>query len=103
MRPREAPGCRHCGSPLLTASARAAGFCCAGCAYVHHLVREGGYEQYYRLKDRVIPPVDSGLFQPRDYGWLETAQREAEAAASGRTPELVPDLQGPRTNFPLDA
>ena len=94
VRPREAPGCLHCGSPLLTASARAAGFCCAGCAYVHHLVREGGYEQYYRLKDRVIPPVDSGLFQPRDYGWLETAQREAEAAASGRTPELVLDLQG---------
>jgi Cu2+-exporting ATPase len=86
--------CRHCGSPLLTEPARATGFCCAGCAYVHRLVSEGGLGQYYRLKDRIIAPVDSGLFQPRDYGWLEAMQRAAETAAAGRTPEMILDLQG---------
>ncbi|MFA5058982.1 MAG: heavy metal translocating P-type ATPase metal-binding domain-containing protein, partial [Opitutaceae bacterium] len=101
------PACRHCGSPLLTDAARASGFCCAGCAYVHRLVSEGGLGQYYRLKDQVIAPVDSALFQPRDYGWLEAMQREAEMKAAARAsehatrgsrpqgvPELVLDLQG---------
>jgi len=94
--------CRHCGSPLLTASARASGFCCAGCAYVHRLVSAGGLDQYYRLRDRIIPPADRALFQARDYGWLAALQREAERAAAGvgdpghspRAPEMVLDLQG---------
>ncbi|HTX65583.1 MAG TPA: heavy metal translocating P-type ATPase metal-binding domain-containing protein, partial [Opitutaceae bacterium] len=99
--------CRHCGSPLLTVSARASGFCCAGCAYVHRLVAAGGFDQYYQLRDRVIAPADRALFQPRDYGWLADLQREAEGrarppgaplsgseSAGGRVPELVLDLQG---------
>ncbi|MDD2764383.1 MAG: heavy metal translocating P-type ATPase metal-binding domain-containing protein [Opitutaceae bacterium] len=110
-RPPKTPACRHCGSPLLTDAARASGFCCAGCAYVHRLVSEGGLGQYYRLKDQVIAPVDSALFQPRDYGWLEKLQRDAEGRARPpgapistqagvadpgykRPPEMVLDLQG---------
>ena len=101
-RPPPRAACRHCGSPLLTASARTTGFCCAGCAYVHRLVAAGGLDQYYRLRDRVIAPADRALFQPRDYGWLATRQREAEGAVAGvgdpgqnaRAPELVLDLQG---------
>ena len=97
-----APACRHCGSPLLTEAARTAGFCCAGCAYVFRLVSEGGLDRYYSLKDRVIPPAGSGLFQPRDYAWLEELQRAAEqaggkagvAGAVSRKSELVLDLQG---------
>jgi len=91
--------CRHCGSPLPTEAARSAGFCCAGCAYVHQLVHDGGLDRYYRLKDRVIAPAGSALFQMRDYAWLEAARRDAEAAAAadprpGAAPELVLDIQG---------
>jgi P-type Cu2+ transporter len=104
--PRPKPAtCRHCGSPLLTAAARTSGFCCAGCAYVHRLVADGGFDQYYRLRDRAIAPADRALFQPRDYAWLAALQREAERSAAGvadpghrtagsRVPELVLDLQG---------
>jgi Cu2+-exporting ATPase len=34
------------------------------------------------------------VFQPRDYSWLRTAQADAEAAAGGRPPELMLDVQG---------
>jgi Cu2+-exporting ATPase len=87
---------------LLTEAARTSGFCCAGCAYVFRLVSEGGLGRYYRLKDKVIAPAGSGLFQPRDYGWLEEMQRKAESTAHGAgagapggpRPEMVLDLQG---------
>ncbi len=75
-----------------------------------HLVETGGLGRYYHLKDRVIAPAGSALFQPRDYGWLETLQKEAEAEAGAAAPavssspsrtspprgrpELVLDLQG---------
>ena len=105
-RPQGMSACRHCGSPLPTEATRAAGFCCGGCAYVFRVVTEGGLDRYYSLKDRVIAPAGSALFQPRDYGWLEEMQRTAEdagqvagAGASGdtaavRSAEMELDLQG---------
>jgi Cu2+-exporting ATPase len=45
------------------------------------LVSGAGFEQYYQLKDTVIAPTGSALFQPRDFGWLEAMQREAESGA----------------------
>ena len=60
--------CRHCGVAL--AAANETGFCCAGCTYVFRLVHERGLEGYYRIRDAVVPPVDSAVFQPRDYAWL---------------------------------
>ena len=76
------------------------GFCCAGCAYVFRLVHEHGLAGYYRLKDEVTAPADAAVFQPRDYAWLEAAQREKEATRA-RTdegqapiPELTLDVQG---------
>jgi Cu2+-exporting ATPase len=89
-----AVACRHCGAPLPDAAARTSGFCCAGCAYVHRLVHEHGLDGYYRLKDAITVPADPAVFQQRDYGWLETAQREAEAAAAASIPFLDLDLQG---------
>jgi Cu2+-exporting ATPase len=92
--------CRHCGATLLDAAAAASGFCCAGCAYVHRLVHEHGLEGYYRLKDHVTVPADPTVFQSRDYGWLDAAQRAAEAAVvdrpagASRNPALDLDLQG---------
>ena len=82
-RPGRKPSCRHCGADLLDERMRATGFCCAGCSYVHRLVHEHGLAGYYRIKDDVTAPADAAVFQPRDYSWLETAQREAEAAAGG--------------------
>jgi Cu2+-exporting ATPase len=77
---------------------RASGFCCSGCAYVYRLVHEHGLAGYYDLKDAITVPADAAVFHARDYGWLEAAQREADAAAAGpgpsRSPELTLDVQG---------
>jgi Cu2+-exporting ATPase len=90
---RTKPACRHCGAALLDDRMRADGFCCAGCSYVHRLVHESGFASYYRIKDDITSPADAAVFQPRDYSWLETAQREAEANG-GKIPELTLDVQG---------
>ncbi|MBL9187609.1 MAG: heavy metal translocating P-type ATPase metal-binding domain-containing protein [Opitutaceae bacterium] len=83
--------CRHCGAALPDARTRETGFCCAGCSYVFRLVHEHGLEGYYGLKDDVTAPADAAVFQPRDYGWLEVAQREAEGGArSPSEPEFRP-------------
>jgi len=86
--------CRHCGTPLGGLQPVEAGFCCSGCAYVYRLIHEHGLDAYYRIKDPATPPADAVVFQPRDYSWLEAAQREAEAARGGRLPELLLDVQG---------
>jgi Cu2+-exporting ATPase len=86
------------------------GFCCAGCSYVYRLVHEHGLAGYYRIKDEITSPADAAVFQPRDYAWLEAAQRAAElgpapvspsagvTSAGGptgpRIPELILDVQG---------
>lgn len=85
--------CRHCGAPLIDARMRDSGFCCAGCSYVFRLVHEHGLAGYYRIKDDVTAPADAAVFQSRDYGWLETAQHEAETSAN-KIPELTLDVQG---------
>ncbi len=90
---RAKPACRHCGAPLLDARMIETGFCCAGCSYVFRLVHEHGLAGYYRIKDEITTPADAAVFQPRDYAWLETAQRETEAATE-KTPELLLDVQG---------
>ena len=84
--------CRHCGTPLATDATRAAGFCCAGCSYVFRLVHEHGLDGYYKIRDAVVAPADSTVFQPRDYAWLAALQRSAEAAPG--TPELTLEVQG---------
>jgi Cu2+-exporting ATPase len=83
-RPRaQRPVCRHCGSPILDHRLEETGFCCSGCAYVHRLINERGFEAYYRFKDAVTPPTYPAVFQPRDYGWLEEECQRAEAQARG--------------------
>jgi Cu2+-exporting ATPase len=90
---RGTPVCRHCGSALPDDRSRASGFCCAGCSYVHRLVHEHGLAGYYRIKDEITTPADSAVFQARDYGWLESAQAQAEAAAE-KIPVLNLGVQG---------
>jgi Cu2+-exporting ATPase len=69
------------------------GFCCAGCSYVFRLVHEHGLAGYYGIKDEITAPADAAVFQPRDYAWLDSAQRETESATE-QTPELLLDVQG---------
>jgi Cu2+-exporting ATPase len=84
------PICQHCGAPSPQGE-----FCCAGCAYVYRLVHDEGLDAYYRIKDEVTVRADTSLLEPRDYGWLQDAQREAEGyATNGRAANLVLELQG---------
>jgi Cu2+-exporting ATPase len=88
--PRRRPACRHCGSPV---PAGAPGeFCCPGCAYVHRLIGEHGFDAYYRIKDPVTAPAAGAVFEPRDYAWLAERQREAEAGPL--PPRLSLEVQG---------
>ena len=71
------------------------GFCCAGCSYVFRLVHEHGLASYYNIKDDVTAPADSVVFQPRDFTWLETAQRDSECRAGSPAPTApisIPEL-----------
>ena len=86
---RDSPKCRHCGAPSPGGE-----FCCSGCAYVHQLIHAEGLQSYYTIKDEVTAPADAVLQQPRDYGWLERMQEEAESKAGDRTPSLVLSVQG---------
>lgn len=91
---RHAPTCKHCGAPLLGEAAQDSGFCCAGCSYVYRLVHENGLDGYYRIKDRITPPVDTAVFQTRDFDWLDEIQAQAETEAGDATPRTVLGLQG---------
>src|SRR5262249_28332365 len=56
---------------------------------------------YYRIKDEVTAPADAAVFQPRDYGWLEAAQGEAEGGArSPSGPEFGGRLNHPARSRP---
>jgi len=86
--------CIHCGTPFSQATRPDSGFCCNGCAYVHRLIQDSGFEHYYDLRDRRITPVSPTALQPRDYGWLETAVAHAESKRNGASAELLLDLEG---------
>jgi len=90
---RAKPSCRHCGAPLLDQRSTESGFCCPGCSYVHRLIGEHGLSDYYNYKDATTPPADPAVFQPRDYGWLESLQAETEKAGQTRC-ELLLSVQG---------
>lgn len=78
--------CIHCGTPFRPAAERP-DFCCAGCEFVHGLIKERGLTQYYELQDGANFPVKAAVFQQRDYAWLA----ELKTATQGN---LELDLQG---------
>ena len=57
-------------------------------------MHEHGLASYYRIKDDITAPADAAVFQARDYGWLETAQRESGGRGAASRPELTLDVQG---------
>jgi Cu2+-exporting ATPase len=69
--------CIHCGTPFRVTAHRP-DFCCAGCQFVHDLIAKNGLGQFYDLQEGGVPPVQSLVFQKRDYAWLEDLAGEAE-------------------------
>ena len=84
--------CLHCGTPF-RASEQQREYCCAGCHFVHDLIKKNGLNQFYDLRDAGAQPVKSLVFQKRDYTWLRELVRIAEAR-DGSSPSLSLDLQG---------
>ncbi len=78
--------CIHCGTPFRPTLHRP-DFCCNGCQFVHDLIAHNGLGQFYDLQEGGVPPVQSLVFQKRDYTWLEDLTRDASG-----TLEL--DVQG---------
>ncbi|MGF1529998.1 MAG: heavy metal translocating P-type ATPase metal-binding domain-containing protein [Puniceicoccaceae bacterium] len=73
--------CIHCGTPF-TARSVEEQFCCNGCAYVHRMLSEEGFEQFYQLKSGVIQPVGSRAFAEPDWDRLEPIVQAAISQAS---------------------
>ena len=78
--------CIHCGTPFRPAAHRP-DFCCAGCQFVHDLIAKNGLGQFYDLQEGGVPPVQSLVFQKRDYAWLEDLARISNGT-------LTLDVQG---------
>lgn len=89
-----AKACQHCSAEFVPTEAGEA-FCCGGCAFVHHLIREEGFGQYYTLKGgRITAPVKSVALQKRDYTWLQEAASQAESKAANGVASLELAVQG---------
>ena len=94
---RARPVCAHCGAPVAAGET----YCCGGCAFVAGLIRDGGLENFYKIKDAVIAPAEEALGPARDFAWLkeaaEAAERkalDADPAAGGSAVELRLTVQG---------
>jgi len=69
--------CIHCGTPFRPTAHRP-DFCCTGCQFVHDLIAQNGLGQFYDLQEGGVPPVQSLVFQKRDYAWLEDLARKTD-------------------------
>jgi len=78
--------CIHCGTPFRPTAHRP-DFCCAGCQFVHDLIARNGFGQFYDFQEGGVPPVQSLVFQKRDYAWLEDLARDSAGT-------LTLDVQG---------
>ena len=80
--------CLHCGLPVPSENSAwtREGFCCPGCRSVYGILRAGGLEKYYALRDGVGVPVGA-------VGERGDAERDWLDAAKGK-PHLDLDVQG---------
>ena len=86
----EQKACIHCGT-LFRPAIHRPDFCCAGCQFVHELIKKNNFGQFYDLQEAAVPPVKSSVFQQRDYDWLGELALEAEKQIA---PALSLTLQG---------
>ena len=73
--------CQHCRTPL---SASLEAFCCTGCEMAHAIIQGGGWQQYYRVRERESArPVDQAA--PLSFDYLGTDDyRERHTRAFGK-------------------
>jgi Cu2+-exporting ATPase len=93
-RPSAAVVCAHCGLAVPASLVRegdAEQFCCNGCRQVHTLVREWGFDQYYRLVDRQQGALGPARVTGRSFEDFDDERVQAEASAS-----LGPDRRSTR-------
>jgi Cu2+-exporting ATPase len=92
---RPAPiACAHCGLPVPGALVRqddAHQFCCNGCRQVYTLVREWGFDQYYRLVNRRETSLEPAKVTGRSFEDFDDARVQVEA-----TTEIGPGRQRTR-------
>ena len=94
MKTAERHSCRHCGTHF-DPSEPGEEFCCGGCSFVHQLIHDSGFDQYYTLKGgKVTAPVKSVAFQKRDFTWLAESAAEAESKARDGAAQLDLAVQG---------
>lgn len=86
--------CLHCGTPFRP-TWEDDQFCCSGCEFVHHLIRDSGLDKFYELRGRGrATPVKPLVFRRRDWSWLQSIVREAESAAGDGAASGEVELQG---------
>ncbi len=88
-RPGADVACAHCGLAVPASLVRegdAEQFCCNGCRQVHTLVREWGFDQYYRLVDRQQGVLEPAHVSGRSFEDFDDARAQAAATA-----DLGPD------------
>ena len=81
-RPGAAVACAHCGLAVPASLVRegdADQFCCNGCRQVHTLVREWGFDQYYRLVERQKGALEPARVTGRSFEDFDDASLQADA------------------------
>lgn len=74
--------CAHCGLAVPASLAREGEeeqFCCSGCRQVYALVREWGFDQYYRLVDQQQGVLEPARVTGRSFEDFDDALLQAEA------------------------
>jgi P-type Cu2+ transporter len=77
--------CKHCGTSYRSGEV-AGGFCCSGCEHVYRLIRDEGFDEYYKLQDQVGRPLRKTPFSHRELLWVGPLQASAETNSTA--PEL---------------
>ena len=88
--------CKHCGTEFSPKSDEDV-YCCKGCEYVADLISEGGFEQFYDLKQGLaVAPVRSRPFEEHDFSWIapKVAEAEKTAESNGDAARLDLALEG---------
>ena len=74
--------CAHCGlavPPALVREGEAEQFCCNGCRQVHALVKEWGFDQYYRLVDQQRGALEPAKVTGRSFTDFDDPGLQGEA------------------------
>lgn len=74
--------CAHCGLAVpagLLREGEKEQFCCSGCRQVHALVKEWGFDQYYRLVDQQRGTLEPAQVTGRSFEDFDDPQLQAEA------------------------